>query len=79
MATAYKEALEFVQSNPIKDYTEGEDRVLRGFKIQFVSRDGKYRCMDMDITKTDKESGIRPVNILTIKWLIFNGVKYIVE
>ena len=24
MATAYKEALEFVQSNPIKDYTEGE-------------------------------------------------------
>lgn len=79
MATAYKEALEFVQSNPIKDYTEGEDRVLRGFKIQFVSRDGKYRCMDMDIEKTDKESGIRLVNILTIKWLIFNGVKYIVE
>lgn len=29
----------------------------------------------MDITKTDKESGIRPVNILTIKWLIYNGVK----
>lgn len=79
MATAYKEALEFVQSNPIKDYTEGEDRVLRGFKIQFVSRDGRYDCVDMDITKTDKESGIRPVNILTIKWLIFNGVKYIVE
>lgn len=38
-----------------------------------------YDCVDMDITKTDKESGIRPVNILTIKWLIFNGVKYIVE
>lgn len=36
-------------------------------------------CFNMDITKTDKESGIRPVNILTIKWLIFNGVKYIVE
>lgn len=34
---------------------------------------------EMDITKTDKESGIRPVNINTIKWLIFNGVKYIVE
>lgn len=24
-------------------------------------------------------AGIRPVNILTIKWLIYNGVKYIVE
>ena len=79
MAVAYKEALEFIQNNPVKDYIEGEDRVLRGYKMQFVSRDGRYDCVDMDITKTDKESGIRPVNINTIKWLIFNGVKYIVE
>lgn len=79
MATAYKEALEFVQSNPIKDYTEGEDRVLRGFKIQFVSRDGKYRCMDMDIEKTEKDTGERLVNINTISQLIYNGVKYTVE
>lgn len=79
MVTAYKEALEFVQSNPIKDYTEGEDRVLRGFKIQFVSRDGKYRCMDMDIEKTEKDTGERLVNINTISQLIYNGVKYTVE
>lgn len=79
MATAYKEALEFVQSNPIKDYTEGEDRVLRGFKIQFVSRDGKYRCMDMDIEKTEKDTGERLVNINTISQLIYDGVKYTVE
>lgn len=79
MAIAYKEALEFVQSNPIKDYTEGEDRVLRGFKIQFVSRDGKYRCMDMDIEKTEKDTGERLVNINTISQLIYNGVKYTVE
>lgn len=79
MATAYKEALEFVQNNPIKDYTEGEDRVLRGFKIQFVSRDGKYRCMDMDIEKTEKDTGERLVNINTISQLIYNGVKYTVE
>lgn len=79
MATACKEALEFVQSNPIKDYTEGEDRVLRGFKIQFVSRDGKYRCMDMDIEKTEKDTGERLVNINTISQLIYNGVKYTVE
>ena len=79
MATAYKEALEFVQSNPIKDYTEGEDRVLRGFKIQFVSRDGKYRCMDMDIEKTEKDTGERLVNINIISQLIYNGVKYTVE
>ena len=79
MATAYKEALEFVQNNPIKDYIEGEERVLRGYKIQFVSRDGKYRCMDMDITRTDKETGERLVNINTISQLIYNGTKYIVD
>lgn len=79
MATAYKEALKFIQNNPIKDYIEGEDRILRGYKMQFVSRDGKYRCMDMDITRTDKETGERLVNINTISQLIYNGTKYIVD
>ena len=79
MTTAYKEALEFIQNNPIKDYIEGEERVLRGYKMQFVSRDGKYRCMDMDITRTDKETGERLVNINTISQLIYNGTKYIVD
>lgn len=79
MATAYKEALEFIQNNPIKDYIEGEDRILRGYKMQFVSRDGKYRCIDMDITRTDKETGERLVNINTISQLIYNGTKYIVD
>ena len=79
MAVAYKEALEFIQNNPIKDYIEGEDRVLRGFKMQFISRDGKYKCMDMDIERTEKETGERLVNINTISQLIYNGVKYVVE
>lgn len=79
MAIAYKEALEFIQNNPIKDYIEGENRVLRGYKLQFVSRDGKYRCLDMDIERDEKETGERLVNINTISQLIYNGVKYIVE
>lgn len=76
---AYKEALEMVQKNPIKNYIEGEDRVLRGYKIQFVSRDGKYKCIDMDIKKTDKETGERLVNINTISALVVNGTKYVVK
>ena len=79
MAVAYKEALEFIQNNPVKDYIEGEDRVLRGYKMQFVSRDGNYTCMDMDIERTEKETGERLVNITTISQLIYNGVKYVVE
>ena len=79
MAEAYKVALEFVQNNPIKDYIEGESRVLRGYKIQFNSRDGRYDCIDLDIDGTNGESSIRPVNINTIEYLIFDGVKYIVE
>lgn len=74
-----KRTISTLMTNPISRYEEGEDRVLRGYKIQFESRDGRYDCVDMDITKTDKESGIRPVNINTIKWLIYNGVKYVVE
>lgn len=79
MVVAYEEALRFIQSNPIKDMIEGEDRVLRGYKVQFVSRDGKYKCIDMDIKKGPKETGERLVDINTIKQLIFNGVKYVVE
>lgn len=76
--TAKKFVNELIK-HPILPYEEGEDRVLRGYKIQFESRDGRYDCVDMDITKTDKESGVRPVNINTIKYLIFDGVKYVVE
>ena len=62
---------------PILPYEEGEDRVLRGYKIQFESRDGKYQCIDMDIK--DSENNIRLVNINTIKWLIIDNTKYIVQ
>lgn len=78
VANAAKNLVTELVENPILPYEEGEERVLRGYKIQFESRDGRYNCVDMDITKTDKESGIRPVNINQIKWLIYNGVKYIV-
>lgn len=79
MAIAYAEALEFIQNNPISDVIPGEMRVLRGYKKQFVSRDGKYMCQDMDIALTEKETGERLVNINTISALIYNGIKYIVE
>jgi hypothetical protein len=79
VANAAKNLITELINNPVLPYEEGEDRILRGYKVQFESRDGRYDCVDMDITRTDKESGIRPVNILTIKWLIYNGVKYVVE
>lgn len=79
VAEAAKRLVEDLIKNPILPYEEGEDRVLRGYKIQFESRDGRYNCVDMDIVRTDKESGVRPVNINAIKYLIFNGVKYVVE
>lgn len=79
VANAAKNLVTELVNNPILPYEEGEERVLRGYKIQFESRDGRYNCVDMDIERTEKENGIRPVNINTIKWLIFNGVKYIVE
>lgn len=79
VAKAAKELVQHLLDNPVLPYVEGEERVLRGYKIQFVSRDGRYDCVDMDLEKTDKESGIRPVNINAINWLIYNGVKYVVK
>ena len=79
VANCAKQLIEELVKNPILPYEEGEERILRGYKIQFESRDGRYNCVDMDIVKTDKESGVRSVNINTIKWLIFNGIKYTVE
>ena len=79
VAEKAKQLITELIKEPNLPYEEGEDRILRGYKIQFESRDGRYDCVDMDIEKTEKESGIRPVNINTIKWLIFNGVKYIVK
>lgn len=64
-------------NNPIPKIVEGKDRVLRGYKIQFESRDGKYQCIDMDIE--DSENNVRLVNINTIKWLIIDNTKYIVQ
>lgn len=79
VAERAKQLITELVREPILPYEEGEERVLRGYKIQFESRDGRYNCVDMDIVRTDKESGVRPVNINAIKYLIFNGVKYIVE
>nr|DAM08963.1 MAG TPA: hypothetical protein [Caudoviricetes sp.] len=76
VADAAKRFAEELIIHPILPYEEGEDRVLRGFKIQFESRDGRYNCVDMDI---EDNNNIRPVNINTIKWLIIGGTKYVVE
>ena len=75
VANAAKNLITELINNPVLPYEEGEERVLRGYKIQFESRDGRYDCVDVDITD---ENNIRPVNINTIKWLIYNGVKYVV-
>lgn len=68
-----KEQLENLIKNPVLNYEEGEERILRGYKTQFKSIDGRYNCYDMDI------NDIRPCNINTIVWLVYKGVKYIVE
>lgn len=70
-----KEVLAYVQANPILPFEEGEDRILRGYKLQFKSEDGFYSVRDLDIDK----NGERLVNINAIKFLVFDGTKFIVE
>lgn len=79
VANIAKLVLEEIQNNPILPIELGEERKLRGYKIQFSSRDGKYNCVDMDIDSKKEGDNIRPVNINTILWLVYKGVKYTVE
>lgn len=80
VADEAKQVLINIQNNPILSFEPGESRVLRGYKIQFTSRDGKYNCVDMDlVTNNDVSKAIRPVNITTIEWLVYKGVKFVVE
>lgn len=75
-AITVEEALRKIQENPILDYVPGEERELRGYKVQFSSVNGIYDVVDMDIVDGDP---IRKVNVNTINWLIINNTKYIVK
>lgn len=62
--------------NPVVSLEEPEERVLRGIKLQHESTDGFYQVQDLDITSGENK---RLVNLNTIKWLVVDGVKYIVK
>lgn len=80
VADEAKKVLQEIQDNPILPITLGEERILRGYKIQFTSRDGKYDCIDMDLVNgSDTSKAVRPVNINSLLWLVYKGVKYTVE
>lgn len=76
---ASSDALRRIQDNPIFETVPGEMRTLNGYKIQFKSRDGHYDCIDLDLPKDDSNKRIRQVNINTLKELVVDGVKYVVE
>jgi hypothetical protein len=76
VAKAAAEQMKKIQENPIIPFETGDMRELTGYKVQFHSRDGRYNCVDMKITTG---MNIRPVNINTIEWLVYDGIKYIVK
>ena len=75
MVAYAEQEIEKLISNPISTSII-EERILKGYKTQFKSINGLYDVIDLDITDGN---GKRQVNINTIKWLIFDDVKYIVE
>lgn len=76
VAKTASEVIEELIRNPISNQEPGEERVLRGYKIQHESTDGYYQVVDLDITQGENK---RLVNLNTIKWLVVGGVKYNVE
>jgi len=73
-----EDAFKGIQENPIFPIEKGEERVLRGYKVQFASNNGVYDVVDMDIDDDGKGSNLRKVNINEINWLVIGGVKYTV-
>jgi hypothetical protein len=73
VVNAAKDAITDLLNSPIATYVPGDERVLRGYKVQFESITGNYDVIDMDINER------RQVNVNTIKWLVVDGVKYIVK
>lgn len=73
-----EEAFKQIQETPIFPIEKGEERVLRGYKVQFSSANGFYDVIDMDIEDDGKNSNIRKVNINEINWLVIDGIKYVV-
>ena len=71
-----EDAFKGIQDNPINQVEKGEERVLRGYKVQFSSANGFYDVIDMDIEDDGKGSNLRKVNINEINWLVVGGVKY---
>ena len=70
------QVIEELVRNPVTNYERGEERILRGIKLQRESPDGYYQVLDFDITQGDNK---RLVNLNTILWIVVDGVKYIVE
>lgn len=73
VTTVALELLEELMRNPIVSIIPGEERILRGWKLQHESLDGQYAVMDSDLMEK------RVVNLNTIQWIIVDGVKYIKE
>lgn len=73
VTTVAVELLEDLIRNPIVSTIPGEERILRGWKLQHESLDGQYAVMDSDLMEK------RVVNLNTIKWIIVDGIKYVKE
>jgi len=68
-----------IQDNPILPFEDGEERILTGYKLQFKSRDGRYDCKDLQFPDGEDGENIRPVNLNTLTWIVFDGVRYVLE
>jgi hypothetical protein len=71
-----QDAITKIQESPVNPVEKGEERVLRGYKVQFSSTNGFYDVIDMDIDDDGKGANVRKVNINEINWLVVAGTKY---
>lgn len=79
VATAAAKAIKDIQDNPVTAMTKGDERTLRGYKVEFSSINGAYGVVDMEIALKEPHKAKRQVYVRNINWLGIGGVKYIVK
>ena len=79
VAKTAEDVIKKIQNNPVLPVEPGEERKLRGYKVQFHSLNGFYDVVDMEKENTGKNENLRKVNINEINWLVIDGVKYLVK
>lgn len=78
-----KDVLAESNKKPVLNYIPGEERVMIGYKISNFSQTSDYKFMDVKVPNPSSPGGFdhieKSIDLSTIKWMVADGIKYILK